>query len=550
MIVLMSKRVPLDSPTARKLHAKVQTTGLRATARETGVHPGTITRALAGNPVEPQTAVALSRIGPKVRDASEFDRLRRELIAHVAPQRPPGPFVWDLQAIRAARDDQIRGRFKQPVRLAAAMRTDDALFNAYITRLSPHTCIEARLTPAPGARGEACANRARASVVTSRQVLEGILGTLVNHGLSIGINRWRPSDDGTRVDCVLEEWPLEHVTDNPLTNTLETATRDGQTVPIIHGDGTWVIFRRVADRPWLHDACILPAALVWAAHAGGISDMAASARAHGLAQVIGELPAGVNLSEDDGATLTAEAQAFLSMLRDIGSGEAAVGLRPAGSKTDFLSNQSTAWQIFVELIQDRAKAAARIYLGTDATLGSIGGAPGVDIAELFGVATTKTQGDFECLETGLNTGVYAPWAAINMGSSLYAPRVKYQLPDPDAERKREERAKNYERFVARLAAMRDQKLIVDQAMIDRAAADFGIEPVPQLAPITEQTVSLVLAPTDVALVVRGREARAAQGLPAFGDERDDMTLGELKTYVSPGRVATGAPAAPQPPPAS
>lgn len=39
---------------------------------------------------------------------------------------------------------------------------------------------------------------------------------------------------------------------------------------------------------------------------------------------------------------------------------------------------------------------------------------------------------------------------------------------------------------------------------------------------------LTLAPTDVAKVVRVREARGAQGLPPFGDERDDMTLPELE----------------------
>jgi hypothetical protein len=41
-------------------------------------------------------------------------------------------------------------------------------------------------------------------------------------------------------------------------------------------------------------------------------------------------------------------------------------------------------------------------------------------------------------------------------------------------------------------------------------------------------VPLQLAPTDVAKVVRVREARGAQGLPPFGDERDDMTLPELE----------------------
>lgn len=46
---------------------------------------------------------------------------------------------------------------------------------------------------------------------------------------------------------------------------------------------------------------------------------------------------------------------------------------------------------------------------------------------------------------------------------------------------------------------------------------------------------LELAPTDVARVVRASEARASQGLPPFGDERDDKTvsqLGEEAKYTS------------------
>jgi hypothetical protein len=38
---------------------------------------------------------------------------------------------------------------------------------------------------------------------------------------------------------------------------------------------------------------------------------------------------------------------------------------------------------------------------------------------------------------------------------------------------------------------------------------------------------LELAPTDVARVVRASEARASQGLPPFGDERDNKTISEL-----------------------
>lgn len=51
-----------------------------------------------------------------------------------------------------------------------------------------------------------------------------------------------------------------------------------------------------------------------------------------------------------------------------------------------------------------------------------------------------------------------------------------------------------------------------------------VEPVPAMA---ESSARIVLAPTDAAKVVRGREARASMGLPPFGDNRDDMLIPDL-----------------------
>jgi hypothetical protein len=50
----------------------------------------------------------------------------------------------------------------------------------------------------------------------------------------------------------------------------------------------------------------------------------------------------------------------------------------------------------------------------------------------------------------------------------------------------------------------------------------------------------VLAPTDVAKVVRVSEARASQGLPAFGDARDNMTITELDEFMKAKSAGTGA----------
>ncbi len=440
---------------------------LRAIARAAGTSPGTITRTLA-------------RIVDKVRTAQEFKATTAAFVR--APRRENPTHSWSIEAIRNARDAQMRGDFRQAVRLAEALRTDDALFVAYRNRLAPQSAIAARLIPCNGARGEATARKAAGSVFTPRTVLKTIHGTLANHGIAIGYNEQEPNEEGTRVDFRLTEWPLEHVKYNTSTEVLETRTREGGAmVPIVHGDGRWTVFRTLGVKPWTQDACILPAALLWAAHAEGVKDWAQAARSHGLAKMIGELPAGTAIMAD-ATTLTAEAQAFLNMLTDVNSGENGVGIRPGGSKTDFVANGSNAWQVFAELINGREKAAARIYLGTDAILGSVGGAPGVDISALFGVATTIIQGDFEAIEQGVNTGVIQPWAAVNEGSSRYAPSLHYEMPDTDADRVSTETAAKEERLMKAINERKAAGLVVNQAVVNELAKKIGVSPAPVLAP--------------------------------------------------------------------
>jgi len=503
---------------------------MRGASRATGVHHATIAKVLAGKPVSPEVVHQLARIAPKVRTAAEFRDTR--LLTVQPPNRTNGSFSWDLELIKGARDDQMNGNFKRPTMLARALRTDDAMFTSYRNRIAPLSAIATKLVPNGGARGKAAAAKAQGSIHIARPVLAGIGGTLANHGIAIGYNEQQANDAGTIVDFRLTEWPLEHVRWNASLRCLQATIKDGNgPVEIRHGDGRWTIFCKFDDEPWTQEACILPAALVWAAHAGGLSDWNSASLAHGLAKIMGELPEGVSLANEDGA-LTPEAATFLGMMRDLVSGAAAAGIRPSGSKTDFLANGSTAWQVFAELISDRTKAAARIYNGTDAMLGSVGGAPGVDISQLFNVASSIVQGDMTAIETGINSGVIQPWAAINEGTSRYAPSIAYQMPDPDAAAKAKERGENRGRLMLAIKDMREQKLEVGQADVDVLAVEFNVSPPPKLASIDKVTSTLVLAPTSLDVVVRGREARASQGLPPFGDARDDMTLDQLKNQNS------------------
>lgn len=394
-------------------------------------------------------------------------------------------FSWSLQEIFEARNQQMLGHFKLPARLAESMRTDDALAVAYENRLDPQRCIPVALTAATGARGTAIAAEAEGlfgqdGIGLRPETLADINGCLVNHGVAFGCNVATPREDGSRIDFEHKAWPIEWVSWWPVERCFKTQTQDGFLEPIVHGDGRWTIYKKHQIAPFKSAAALLPAALVWARHAFALRDWAKGSVAHGSAKVIGEMPEGMPLQGPDG--LTPEAAALIELLRSIASGDAPVGIRPAGSKTDFLTNNSTAWQVWSELVANGDKSAARIYLGTDGTLGSQGGAPGVDIQTLFGVAATRVSGDLRAIERGIRTGVIEPWAALNFGDSSLAPTRKYLIPDKNADAERESLAKRNASFFARIAAARENGFSITQGYADDAARECGLSCAPLLAP--------------------------------------------------------------------
>lgn len=468
----------LHPDTVSAIEARVERSGLRGAARDIGVSSGVLSRALAGGRVHARTAAILRRVSPRVRSAADF--------ADAAAVRPPKAretaSSWSIASIRAAIDAQMRGQFSLPKRMAEAMRRDDAIYVARSNRLAPIQVVASELRAHESARGSAIAKRAVDSVRAPRTVLASIYSTLVDLDVAVGYVEHEPNATGTRVDMSLTEWPIEHVRWNPTIESLETQTREGVIVPIVHGDGRWIVFRRYAFMPWRETATLLAAGFVWAAHSEGVSDWQSSSRAHGLAKIIGEMAEGYDLSDADGDKPT-PATKFLDMLTSLAEGDSVVALRPPGSKTEFLEHDSSAWQVFAENIVSREKAAARIYLGTDAILGSVGGAPGIDIAQLFGLAATKFQSDFNAIHAGLDTGLYEPWTAINAGDTRYAPSMRFLLPDPDRDGHRAELALNRQRLTDGIAAMRANGLAVTQEIVNRMALDYGVEPVPRLADV-------------------------------------------------------------------
>lgn len=434
---------------------------------------------------------APSKRAKKIRGASEFSVAR--LATALRPPKVSGAiYSWDLDAIFSARNQQLAGAFHTPARLAESMRTDDALFVAYENRLAPQRCIRVEIKAVGGARGATPAREAEAlfgqnGIGIHPDTIADIHGALVNHGVAFGCLDVVPREDGSRVDVFLRHWPIEHVRWDAQARCYKTQTEADGEVEIHHGDGRWVVFQRAEHEPHKLGA-ILSACIVWARHAFALRDWAKGSVAHGNVKVLGEMPEGVALqltSGDDAGALTPEAASFLELLRSVASDDAPAGIRPAGAKTEILESKGTNWQVWKELVDNAEKAAARIYLGTDGTLGANGGAPGVDISALFGVASTKVDGDLRCIERALDTGVIEVWAALNFGDSALAPKRRYLLPDGDADAARASLATRNQAYLADLKAVRDAGVPLTQGYLDELARAYAVPPLKlDVAPLT------------------------------------------------------------------
>lgn len=472
----------------------------------------------------------------KIRASADFDVARLRSALGSPKSGRISLTSWTLEQIFAARDAQLRGQFYLPARLAESMRTDDALAVALENRLAPQRSIEVEMIPAKGAKGERIAEEAAAlfgqdGVGITPETMASIHACLVNHDVAFAVCTATPRPDGSRVDLEMHAWPIEYVRWDPYYRVFRTqvdpetlkkgelSTVDpdlgytsGYDMPITHGDGRWVIFQRFEIDPFKH-AALLAAAIVWARHAFAIRDWSKASVAHGSAKVIGEMPQGVALQNETG--LTPEAEAMAELLRSISSSDSPVGIRPAGSKTEFLTNSSTAWQVWTELVGNAERAAARIYLGTDGTLGTTGGAPGIDISSLFGVATTKVTGDLKCLEKGILTGVIEPWCAMNFGDSSLAPTRRYMVPDTDSDLARESEANRRRAFFSDIESATKNGFAITQDYVDSVATTYGVAA--PVLPTESDTVAptITLAPADLARVISVNEARASAGLAAL-----------------------------------
>jgi hypothetical protein len=449
-------------------------------------------------------AYARGKAAQPAKTAADYDLAR--LMQRVdQPLQPSTAFSWSLPDIIAGRDAQSAGLFHLPAEMNASMNADDAIYVAKQARVAPVEAMGVAVEAA-GESGKAGRVAAQAAPLfgdggsaMSKATEKSINRDLADHGVAFGINRrWWINPNGS-IGVEHEHWPIRDVCwdagserflaqirvdgEPPPTKAPATTSFTGRivsSVPIIDGDGRWVIYQSQAHHSWQHDAAILPGSLVWARHAFGAGDWAAVSRSHGSPKWVGTLSEEgepiQETDEDGNVVLTQAAKDMLALMADLASLSSAYGLKPYGSKAELIVNTSTAWQVFSELMQNAEKAAARIWTGTDALLGAQGGAPGIDISQLFGVASTIIQGDVNTITRAFHRGVIVPWTALSFGSAALAPARVYQIPDPDLQRARVDYVANETAYVAMIGARRAAQLIVDQRWLDETAKRLGVTP--------------------------------------------------------------------------
>lgn len=432
----------------------------------------------------------MGRPAKRVARVRKKDEFRSSAHAINKPKLAPSAGgMWQLDSIYAAIQSQMVGNFSQPSRMAEKMLSDSAIFVAKQNRSAPLESLGVEMVPAGDtSRAQKIAAEAGelygqcGSLLKVATILD-VADSLTDHGVAFTVNARLPREDGSRVDLVPSFWPNEFVRWDSVQQCwmarLGFESGAPHEVPIVHGDGVWTVYKKHEHEPWKHGA-LAAAALVWARHAFAARDWAKGSVAHGNAKIVGELPEGMRLQDDNGV-LTPQADAFIQLLQAMQSDDMPVGIRPAGSKTEFVSNSSNAWQVWSELMLNAEKSAARIYLGTDGVLGSQGGAPGVDIQALFGVATTLVQSDVLALSTGFYEGILEPWTAINFGDSSLAPHRKYMLPDADEAAIRDDASKRKQAFHDDIERTRKNGFVVDDAEVKRIAELHGVDP-PKLVP--------------------------------------------------------------------
>lgn len=404
----------------------------------------------------------------------------REQLAHPkkAYTRPNGLGKWTEESVDTATDAQIRGKFKQPVRLAKSLLKEPSIFAASVNRLAPHRGLRRRVKAPTGVelKGSSASilDEAQAtfgvptSVALSAGVLADDFDRLSLHAYSVNQLYWLPRADGSRLDAFVEAWPLEFVEyfevppdgcDEPGCYALTT---EGY-VRIIHGNGRWMVTALHADQPWRHGALVALAGL-WVDMRFGRRDRSRNAESHGDDKWFAILPPSIMPSDPNGLDVQNELAAMYDPRH--------AAVFPNSTTVTRSEAMSQNWQIFKELLGSGFVDASRILLGQDGTMTNTGGNY-IKAWGMFGVRNDIIEGDFSAENAAITTGLLRPWSLINFGRW---DKLEHEwiMPDADEDARRESIAERTDAFNKAWKEYRDNGAEITQPFLDKLAAEYGV----------------------------------------------------------------------------
>lgn len=327
---------------------------------------------------------------------------------------------------------------------------------------------------------------------------------------------------------VLRTWDPKYLRHQWWDDTWWLMTADGE-IRITPNDGEWLLYCPFgSQKPWeWGTGRSLTRAFV--VERDAIFDQ--SRHAEVLAPVrVGKVPQG---------TTERQRRRYMDQIRAMK--RMGVFVLPPGLDYSIVESTSKISDIYQRIIQfARDEYAMQSGVLTTAT-GSPGFSKG-DVQERFTRAILSSLGG--SLSSTFYDGALVQWAGENFGRAD-APRAEIDTAAPEDKKARAETIKIAgEALVSLDAGLAKAGLHLSVPSVVKFAQSLGfeVEAIPAgSAPIAKLTLGV----DAINGIVRGGEARQSQGLPTFGDERDDMTIADLLGKASGGTPAPlPAPSAP------
>lgn len=299
-------------------------------------------------------------------------------------------------------------------------------------------------------------------------------------------------------------------------------------IPITPGDGRWVLATLGRSSPWQNGNWrALGKAFIRKEHAQHNKDnweakLAQPAR-------VAVAPAGAS-----------EEQAEGWFKRVLAWGKNTVfGMRP-GYDVKLLESNGRGADSFVATISEQNGEITICIAGQTVTTDGGVGFANADIHKSIRADLIKATAD--ALAYVLNTQGIPPWLIARWGDdalTTHAVVVEWDVTPPADLASGAQALVSVASALSQLtSALAAHGLALD---VSELCTRFGV-PVKGPLAVESAPKKLDLAPTDLAKVVKVREARSSQGLPPFGDDRDEKTVTQLGEEAAVDATATAAPA--------